>query len=590
MTTETQSWTPKLSLRRCNDLLCKTPGSPYEMEHKLIDGRIQRVYKNLPQSLRHFWLMISQVYADREYIVYDSPTSSSGDRITYGQLAYSAQVAASVFRKTYKVRKGDRVGIVSRNNPEWVVAWWACQLLGAVAVAINAWLPAHGNPSPLKHCIQHTQCKLLILDAERAEKLQHWICEMSAGFDNKLNGVLVVRHQEVDQRELRKDIWKSMHKWDQVMGDYKGSPEEWKKEPECLPEDPCSIFFTSGTTGLPKGVLNSHRGFLTNIPNSTFSKARHCLRIGDPLPKSGPGEPQVVNLLSNPLFHVMGTTSYLVVGSAVGTKLILIRKWDKIAAARLIEREKVTVLSGVPYMIMDLEDGGLSESSRKPIVGVSFGGAPAPVSMLADLERKFPEALIGLPCPVNDLLIVDEHTLTVLPPGKVGEIWIRGPNVLKCYWKDQEATNKALTKDGWFRSGDLGYLDEEGFLYIKDRLKDIIIRGGENIDSTTVENAFFDDERVHDCAAVGVPDRKLGELVALAVVLKDASKKNVSEAQLLEQAKDRLPQFSLPVIILEMDEIPRNAAGKTDKRALRKILKKEWEKKKDRIRVPKSRL
>ncbi|KAG9050832.1 hypothetical protein FS837_001942 [Tulasnella sp. UAMH 9824] len=491
MTAETQSWAPKLSLQRCTDLLCKTPGSPYEMEHKLIDGRMQRVYKNLPQSLRHFWLMISQVYADREYIVYDSPTSSSGDRITYGQLAYNAQVAASVFRKKYKVRKGDRVGIVSRNNPEWVVAWWACQLLGAVAVAINAWLPAHGNPSPLKHCIQHTQCKLLILDAERAEKLQHWICEMSAGFDNKLNGVLVVRHQEVDQRELRKDIWKSMHKWDQVMGEYKGSPEEWKKEPECLPEDPCSIFFTSGT---------------------------------------------------------------------------------------------------VPYMIMDLEDGGLSDSSRKPIVGVSFGGAPAPVSMLADLERKFPGALIGLPCPVNDLLIVDEHTLTVLSPGKIGEIWIRGPNVLKCYWKDEEATNKALTKDGWFRSGDLGYVDEEGFLYIKDRLKDVIIRGGENIDSTTVENAFYDDERVHDCAAVGVPDRKLGELVALAVVLKDASKKNVTEPQLLERAKDRLPQFSLPVIILEMDDIPRNAAGKTDKRALRKILKKEWEKKKDRIRVPKSRL
>ncbi|KAG8893123.1 hypothetical protein FRC01_013767, partial [Tulasnella sp. 417] len=158
------------------------------------------------------------------------------------------------------------------------------------------------------------------------------------------------------------------------------------------------------------------------------------------------------------------------------------------------------------------------------------------------------------------------------------------------YWKDPEATNKVLTNDGWFKSGDLGYLDEEGFLYIKDRLKDVIIRGGENIDSTSVENAFYADERVHDCAAVGVPDRKLGELVALAVVLKDTLKKNVSEAQLLEQAKERLPQFSLPVLILEMDEIPRNAAGKTDKRALRKIMKKEWEKKKDRIRVPKSRL
>ncbi|KAG8952437.1 hypothetical protein FRC04_004497 [Tulasnella sp. 424] len=618
MTTESHKWTPKMSLQQCTDLLCKTPGSPYEIESKLIDGRIQRVYKNLPQSLRHVWLRISQTYADREYIVYDSPTSSSGDRLTYGQLANNAQIAASVFRKKYKVRKGDRVGIVSRNNPEWVVAWWACQLLGAVAVAINAWLPASGNPSPLQFCIRHTECKLLIIDAERADKLQHWICEMSAGFDNKLKGVLVIRHHEVDQRELRKDIWKSMHKWDQVMGNYKGSNEEWKKEPECLPEDYCSIFFTSGTTGLPKGVLSTHRAFITNIPNSTINRARNSLRTGVPLPKTGPQEPQGVSLVASPLFHAMGTNTSLVMGSTAGAKIVLMRKWDTAAAARLAEREKVTLFIGVPYMVMDLEDGGLPESSRKPMKGVSFGGAPTPAGLLEDLGKKFPGALLsqgygltetnsaaagicgqdfiarpmtaGLPCPVNDLLIVDENNLTVLPPGKVGEVWIRGPNIFKCYWKDPEATAKAVTKDGWFRSGDLGYLDEEGFLYIKDRLKDVIIRGGENIDSTTVENAFYADERVHDCAAVGVPDRKLGELVALAVVLKDAFKANVNEAQLLEGAKERLPQFSLPVIILELEEIPRNATGKTDKRSLRKIMKKEWEKKKDRTRVPKSKL
>ncbi|KAG8997806.1 hypothetical protein FRB90_012424 [Tulasnella sp. 427] len=413
---------------------------------------------------------------------------------------------------------------------------------------------------------------------------------MSAGFDNKLNGVLVVRHNEVEQKELRKDIWKSMQKWEQVMANYKGSPEEWKKEPQCGPEDPCSIFFTSGTTGLPKGVLNTHRAFLTNIPNSTFGRARNCLRTGEPLPVTGPQAVQNVSLMANPLFHVMGTTTYLVVGSAAGTKVVLMRKWDKVAAAKLIDREKVTVLAGVPYMIMDLEDGGLSESSRKPVIGVSFGGASAPGNLVPDLQKKFPDALLGLPCPVNDILIVDEHTLTALPSGKIGEIWIRGPNVLKCYWKDPEATDKAITKDGWFRSGDLGYVDEEGFLYIKDRLKDIIIRGGENIDSTTVENAFYTDERVHDCAAVGVPDRKLGELVALAVVLKDTFKKTVDEAQLLEAAKDRLPSFARPVMILEVDELPRNAAGKTDKRALRKVMKKAWEKKKDRTRVPKSKL
>ncbi|KAG8905781.1 hypothetical protein FRB99_008260 [Tulasnella sp. 403] len=589
------AWQPKRTLQECYDIMTKTPGSPFETELAYVDGRILRVYKNLPPSLRHFWLDAVGAWQDREYLYFE------GERITYRQMHEWATRAASVFRTKYQVRKGDRVGIVSRNYPEWVTAFWACQLLGAINVAVNAWLPATGKPSPLKHCISHTECKLLIVDPERVNALLPWLSETLSDSNSLLKAVLVIRDRDTP---VKTAAWKFVQRWDEVVFGYTGRPDEWQKEPECTPEDPCSIFFTSGTTGLPKGVLNSHRGFLTNLPNMMANWVRHTLRNGEDLQPRDRSLPQQSSIVGSPFFHVMGTTTYLIVISAMGGRLVMLRKWDRNFVVRLIRKEGAHSLTGVPFMLQDLVDSELSQEERNRITSLSFGGAPAPESVVNEYRARFPNATLtqgygltetnagvamnagddflarpsstGLPTPINDILIVDEATMKVQPHGEVGEIWVRGPNVMKEYWKDPVATDKAITKDGWFRTGDIGCVDEDGFLYIKDRSKDIIIRGGENIDSVAVENAIYHHPRILDCAAVGVPDRKLGELVAVAVVAKTGHKGHLKENEVIQEARQHLPSFAVPVMVVEMDTIPRNATGKIVKREIRGILKREW--------------
>jgi acyl-CoA synthetase (AMP-forming)/AMP-acid ligase II len=282
-------------------------------------------------------------------------------------------------------------------------------------------------------------------------------------------------------------------------------------------------------------------------------------------------------------------------------KIVMTRKWDVEEAVRLIKQENVGVAGGVPSMVTYLT---LSTLVGHPLEGLLFGGAPAPPSLVARARKAFPTATMtqaygltetnsvavsiagedyaarptstGRACPVNDIQIVHENTC--LPPGSVGEVWLRGPNVMKCYWREPQATDAAITKDGWLRTGDLGYLDDEGFLYIKDRLKDIIIRGGENVDSVTVENAFYADPRVLEVAAVGVPDERLGELVVALVSVRPDYQGQVTEAMLLTQARRRLPKFAVPAMVLILNAtFERTPSGKIIIDELRKIARKHWE-------------
>jgi len=284
-----------------------------------------------------------------------------------------------------------------------------------------------------------------------------------------------------------------------------------------------------------------------------------------------------------------------------GMKIVITKKWDVEEAVKLIKRENVGIAGGVPAMVTDLT---LSTLVGHPLEGLLFGGAPAPDSLVARARTAFPTATMmqaygltetnsiavsiagedytarptstGRACPVNEIQIVHENTC--LPPGAVGEVWLRGPNVMKCYWRDPEATNAVITKDGWLRTGDVGYLDDEGFLYIKDRLKDIIIRGGENVDSVTVENALYADPRVLEVAAVGVPDERLGELVVALVSVRPDYTGQVTEAMLLTQARNRLPRFAVPVMILILNAtFERTPSGKIIKGELRKIARRQWE-------------
>ncbi|KAF8625416.1 hypothetical protein AX15_005380 [Amanita polypyramis BW_CC] len=437
-------------------------------------------------------------------------------------------------------------------------------------------------------------CKLLFLDDERADRLEPIVNMLKS--EAEIQGFLVFNSQE------GKGAWTDMENLDTVFQEFRGdSAELLRTNPGITPEDNASIVFTSGTTGLPKGVLSSHRQFLTNLPNVLAGSWRAALRRGDSLPSPDSDTVQKATLIAVPLFHVTGSTSYLMLGTMSGMKIILTRRWQPEEAARLIKAENITVAGGVPTMVTDILESSLA---GYPLEGILFGGSSSPPSLVSKAQKVFPTAVMiqgygmtetnsiavsiagedyvarptstGLPCPVNEVKIVLEDIC--LPPGAVGEVWLRGPNVMTCYWNDLVATEKALTADGWIKTGDLGYVDDEGFLYIKGRMKDIIIRGGENIDSTSVENALYTDPRILEAAAVGVPDDRLGELVAAVVSVRPAYRDQVSEASLIGVARERLPRFAVPVMVIVQNEpLEHTPSGKILKDKLRRLVREKWQ-------------
>ncbi|CAA7259743.1 unnamed protein product [Cyclocybe aegerita] len=577
------AWSPKRTLAEVDAILC-APGTMHETQTVLVGSLVQRVYKNLWPSLRVFWLWAANEHKDAVYAVFEN------QRLTFAEAFQRSLKAAAIYHDVYGVRKGDRVVICARNYPEYIVAFWACHLLGAISALANAWSPLE----TLRYCIARTECKLIIVDPERANLLEPISRKLVAEAGS--TGILVLESQE------GKGKWEGMTTWHAAFNNYKGDPLKiLTMDPKITPEDDATILFTSGTTGMPKGVLSTQRQFLTNILNVIVGTRRAVLRRGEGIP-TPPVGPQKAVLLSVPLFHVTGLTSLTMLATMGGLKIVMMRKWIPEEGARLMRKENVVIAGGVPSMVSDLAD---SSAAGLPLDALMFGGAPAPDTLTPRARRAFPTATMsqgygltetssvavgfagedyvarptscGLAMPVNDLMIMNDDTS--VPAGTVGEVWIRGPNVMKGYWRDQAATDKVLTQDGWFKSGDLGFLDKEGFLYIRDRIKDIIIRGGENIDSVTVENALYADERVLEAAAVGVPDKRLGELVAAVVSVKPPFHSRVTDRELISLARKSLPKFAVPVMIVVQNEpFERTPSGKILKADLRKIAAKEWSK------------
>lgn len=543
---------------------------------------MQKVYKNLWKSVRDLLVESASLHYDMPYIVYGNR------RLTYGEVLVLSKKTAAVFRDSYNVGKGDRVAICSQNNPEYLIAFWACQFLGAVAVLINASLPF----DPLLHCFQHTASTLILVDGERAARLLPAITTLRS-----LGAQAIIILDQTEPAPRLSDL----RSWQDVQASYQEHNGSFAF-PAVEPEDNCLIMFTSGTTGMPKGVLSTQRQFLTNIRNASVASSRATLRRGGSLTPPPKG-PQKGMLVAVPLFHVSGCTSFSMMATAAGMKIVLTAKWDISEAVRLMRTENIRAGGGVPAMVSDLLQSPLA--GQHPLEFFLFGGAPSADFLVGRAKIAFPDAILthafgstetnavavsiagedyelrpsstGIPCPVNDMIIVDESR-KVVPHGVRGEVWLRGPNVITCYWNDTDATNKSLTKDGWFKTGDIGVIDSGGFLYIKDRIKDIIIRGGENIDSVSVENAIYLDDRISEVAAVGVPDERLGELVVAIVSVKSAFRGMVKESEIIEQCQRRLPRYAIPVMVLICDRpFELTPSGKIMKPPLREFARREWE-------------
>ena len=546
------------------------PGQPFEMAEVTIRGVPTRTWRNAPAHLREV-LEASRERGDATFLVYED------ERLSFSEHADAVAALAHVLVDRWGVAKGDRVAIAMRNFPEWSVAFWAAACVGAVVVPLNAWWTG----PELEYGIADSGSRILFCDLERLQRLGPHLDDLA------LTAVAVAKAGDtVATPALRFE-------------DVVGAPDPGGALPDVHlePDDDATIFYTSGTTGRPKGALGTSRNICTNLFSLLLGQARNAARSGA-APAPAPDEAPVQNayLLSVPFFHATGCHSILVANLAFGGKIVIMHKWDPERALELIEREQVTTFGGVPSMVWQvLESPTFEKRDLSSVQSIGYGGAPAPPELVRRIEAMFPGRTpsngygltetssvttqnigadylrkpdsVGVPVPVCDVRVVDEEGAP-LPEGAVGELLIRGPNVVKGYWGRPEATAEAFLDDGWFRSGDVARIDDEGFVFIVDRAKDMVIRGGENVYCAEVEAALFEHPAVTDVAVFGVPHLVLGEEVAAVVCLKPGQATTVEDLQ--AHVRERLAAFKAPAHVwFREDELPRNPAGKVLKRQLR---------------------
>ena len=543
-------------------------GLPFELEEIEVRGVAMRAWKNAPASLASV-LAASAAHGERTFLVLDD------ERLSYAEHHHLVCRFAQALRRRYGIAKGDRVAIAMRNLPEWSVAFWAITGVGAIAVPLNAWLTAR----ELAYCVDDSGARVVVADSKRAALLA------SCGSERGLRSMIVVRG-EGDRGD------DGLDRWDDVLAGADDDPPPL--EATIDPDDDATIFYTSGTTGVPKGALGTHRNICTNIMTVTYRGAvRQLCRGVTPVWLGGPA-PHPVVLLPVPFFHVTGCHSIMAPALFGGTTLILMHRWDPERALALIERERVTNFTGVAGMVLQMLDSpGFADHDTSPLIGANYGGTPAPTGLLDRIEALLPQAeaengyglteasslvsynagesyrrhpdSAGAPVPTCDIKIVDESGAAV-PTGERGEVCVRGPNVVKGYWNQPEASAETF-RDGWLHTGDIGRLGENGLLFLLDRAKDMLIRGGENVYCVEVENTLCSHPAVRDAAVIGKPHPVLGQEVAAVV---QVSPENViGEAALIEHCRARLAAFKVPVMIeVRTGPLPLNASGKVVKRQL----------------------
>jgi long-chain acyl-CoA synthetase len=538
------------------------PGERLETEEVEIRGVTYTCFKNMPGTLVQLF-DLTRLYGDADYLVYED------ERYTFAQVYERADALAAALQARYGVQKGDRVAIAMRNYPEWIITYIATLSVGAVVVSMNAWWTA----DELDYGLEDSGAKVVVADPERIERTRHACHRL---------GIATVGVRVGDE-----EVAPGVDLWDDVVT-IGARPETV----EVLPDDDATILYTSGTTGRPKGAVSTHRAVTQALMGFAAKTAIDGLRRPDEAAgRTGPP----CFILIVPLFHVTGNVPVLLGSLASGLKLVIMHKWDPKRALELIEREKVTHFVGVPTQSWDLlEHPDFGSHDTSSLTSVGGGGAPAPPQLVGRVATSFKAAKpnigygmtetnaygpgnsgtdyethptsTGRSTPILEVEIRDPEGRPV-PVGERGEIWMKGPNVIRGYWNNPEATAEAIV-DGWLRTGDLGRVDEDGFVYIEDRAKDMILRGGENVYCAEVEAAIYEHPAVYEAAVFGVAHERLGEEVAAAVVPRPGQE--IDPDELREFLGERIAAFKVPTkVIAFADPLPRNPAGKILKRDLR---------------------
>ncbi|MEH6583277.1 MAG: class I adenylate-forming enzyme family protein [Halioglobus sp.] len=545
-----------------------SPGLPFEIEQVEIDGASIRSWKNAASSMAAL-VENSREYGDMDFIVYRD------ERITFADHYQRVAAVSHQLVNRFGIKKGDRVAIAMRNLPEWSIAFWAAAVVGAVVVPLNAWWTSE----ELEYGLSDSGTKLVFADAERLERLHGIVSDLP------LQHVVAVRCDTVPE-----GITTIEALWHDAADDLS------LPAMSISPEDNATLFYTSGTTGSPKGTLGTHRNFCSAALTMPYGGVQGILRSGGTLldlmalkktPRAA--------LLTVPLFHVTGCHGMMLGIFSNGGKLVMMHKWDPVVALELIGREKINIFSGVPSMVRQLLDANETEKrDLSTVTNIGYGGAPAPPDLLRRIKAAMPTVgasngwgitetsggiatnsrqdysdkpdSVGPAAPVCDVKVVNEAG-EQLVAGELGELWVRGPNVVKGYWRQPQATAAEFT-DGWFHTGDLGKIDEEGFIYLVDRLKDMIIRGGENIYCAEVEAALSEYPTVVLACVFALPDKALGEQVGAVVQL--GKNDTVSEQTLQQFVADHLAAYKVPTKIWTRNEpLPTGATGKVQKKELK---------------------
>ncbi|MCB1842963.1 MAG: acyl--CoA ligase [Halioglobus sp.] len=550
--------------------LCE-PGQPFEIEEVTVNGVQVKAWRNAAASLREVWLQAGG-HGDADYLVYED------ERLTYSQ-AQDRVARIARWMTDNGIAQHDRVAIALRNYPEWMLCYWASVSIGAVVVGINAWWV----PEELAYALQDSAPRLLFADGERLQRF--------AGIKDSMPDMLAVGVR-----------------CDDSLGDVaRPFSEVLKAEPELPevtihPDDDACIFYTSGTTGHPKGAQLTHRGCTNNILSAVYSNLTQQLALakaGKTADNAAPGGKMNV-LLTTPLFHVTANNVIAHTHTLLGNKLVHMYKWDAGEALRLIEREKINMLSGVPVMARELlAHPDYASTDTSSLAALGGGGAAVQPDLVEKIESRSAAtavsafgmtevcglatgiigayfndrpASVGPVLPIFDVRCVDADG-RVVGVGETGEVQLKGAQVIKGYINRPDATADTIVH-GWLHTGDIGYLDEDGFLYIVDRIKDMVLRGGENIYCAEVESVLFKHEDIAEVAVFSVPDDTLGEEVGAAIYPRDGARLDASA--LRAYCREHLAAYKIPRYLWVLDNpLPRNASGKFLKRSLQDTLNPE---------------
>lgn len=547
------------------------PDAPFELAVESVRGTPMRVYAHAPTSLRSIFETSAQ-HGTRDFLVYRD------ERYSFAEHARIVAGLAHQLAEVYGVVKGDRVAVAMRNFPEWSFAFWAAQVLGAVAVPLNAWWTG----SELSDALDDCGATVAVLDDERFERLKDRSRELP------LRAVVRVRGTGPQNWQgVRVDEWETL----------RGELDMGARLPDVDigPEDDATILYTSGTTGRAKGAVGTHRNHVTNYLNVRLRNAATKMVV-DADDHAVDEAPPSAALATYPFFHISGL-NWLYLNAGLGNTLCLQYKWNLEEALQLIESYRIGSLALVPTLLREvLESPLLASHDLSSVRSISSGGGPVPPDLVALAEcrlgrhvnvvngygltettsavvvnvggdfRSHPTS-IGLPVAVADVRVANPDTDEEVAVGTVGELQVKGPNVVRGYWGNPEATEVAF-REGWFRTGDLGKVDADGFLHVVDRLKDVVIRGGENVYCAEVEAAIMGVLGVHDAAVFGVPHATLGEEVAAVVQLAPGA--TTSSDDLRHEVAKVLAHFKVPAhIVLQTEPLPRSATGKVVKRDLR---------------------